>query len=97
MNVRALTMGLEAPPPPDRTTAPEDAALRKVAEELEAAFLRHLLEASKIGGEEMESGYGAMVVDALASGIQAGMWKMLKFAGWSLQYLAQWTNGLVTE
>lgn len=39
----------------------------------------------------------ARALQYLAAGIQAGMWKMLKFAGWSLQYLSQWTNGLITE
>ena len=42
-------------------------------------------------------GKHARTLQYLAAGIQAGMWKMLKFAGWSLQYLAQWTNGIVTE
>lgn len=33
----------------------------------------------------------------LSAAVTAGMWKMLGFAGWSLQYLAQRSNGLVTE
>lgn len=42
-------------------------------------------------------GKHARSLQYLAAGIQAGMWKMLKFAGWSMQYLAAWTKGLITE
>ncbi|MFO0592815.1 MAG: hypothetical protein U0441_35050 [Polyangiaceae bacterium] len=50
----------------------KDAALERAASEMESVFVRHLLEAAKIGGENNESGYGSMAVDALASGIQQG-------------------------
>ncbi len=52
--------------------APKDHALARAASEMETVFVRHLLEASKIGGPSGESGYGSMAVDALASGIERG-------------------------
>ncbi len=47
-----------------------DAELEHAAREMESVFVRHLLEAAKIGGEKSQSGYGSMAVDALAQGIQ---------------------------
>lgn len=49
-----------------------DPALKRLCGEFETAFLHQVLQAAKIGGKEMEHGYGAMAVDALAGGIQAG-------------------------
>jgi Rod binding domain-containing protein len=52
--------------------APKDHALARAASEMETVFVRHLLEASKIGGPSGETGYGSMAVDALATGIERG-------------------------
>lgn len=49
-----------------------DPQLKHVAEEFEGIFLRQLLQNAKVGGKDGDHGYGAMAVDALASGIQAG-------------------------
>jgi len=49
-----------------------DPALKRLCGEFETAFLHQVLQAAKIGGQKMEHGYGAMAVDALAGGIQAG-------------------------
>lgn len=51
---------------------PRNPALEKAAAEMEAVFIRQLLAAAKIGGQSSDSGYGAMAVDALATGIQNG-------------------------
>ena len=51
---------------------PVDPALKRACGEFEASFLRQLLQAAKIGGEGGDHGYGAMAVDALAGGIEAG-------------------------
>ena len=51
---------------------PTDPALARAAKEFEAAFLRQILESAKIGGKDAKHGYGAMAVDALASGLEAG-------------------------
>ncbi len=48
------------------------ANLHKVAEEFETLMVHQLLEAAKLGGEEKDSGYKGMVVDAAASGISKG-------------------------
>lgn len=50
----------------------KDKALAHAAAEMEAVFVRHLLEAAKLGGSSSSSGYGSMAVDALAAGIQKG-------------------------
>lgn len=42
-------------------------------------------------------GARARALQYLAAGIQAGFWKMLKFAGHSMQYLGQWTGGFITD
>lgn len=47
-------------------------ALQRACEEFETAFIKEMLRAAKIGGNEADHGYGAMAVDALAGGIQAG-------------------------
>lgn len=52
--------------------AKPDPALHRAVSEMESVFVRHLLEAAKLGGKSGESGYGAMATDALAAGIQAG-------------------------
>ncbi|MFO0553042.1 MAG: hypothetical protein U0271_31940 [Polyangiaceae bacterium] len=52
-----------------REPSAEDVALTRACRELEAVFLRQLLEASKIGEQGGRSGYGPMVVDALASAL----------------------------
>ena len=53
--------------------SPQDRALAHAASEMEAVFVRHLLEAAKIGGSQSSaSGYGSMAVDALAAGIETG-------------------------
>ena len=51
---------------------PVDPALKRVCDQFEASFVKQLLEAAKIGGEDGERGYGQMAVDALAGGIEAG-------------------------
>lgn len=48
----------------------KDLALEHAAREMETVFVRHMLEAAKIGGEKSQSGYGSMAVDALAQGIE---------------------------
>jgi Rod binding domain-containing protein len=48
------------------------ANLHKVAKEFETVMVHQLLEAAKLGGEEKDSGYKGMVVDAAASGISEG-------------------------
>jgi Rod binding domain-containing protein len=52
--------------------APKDPGLARAAAEMESVFVRHLLEAAKIGGPSAQSGYGSMAVDALATGIEQG-------------------------
>lgn len=51
---------------------PADPALHRACEEFEAAFIKQLLTAAKVGGKQQDHGYGAMAVDALADGIVAG-------------------------
>lgn len=56
----------------ERAAPKKDAGLARAAAEMESVFVRHLLEAAKIGGPSGQSGYGSMAVDALATGIQQG-------------------------
>lgn len=56
----------------ERAAPKKDAGLARAAAEMESVFVRHLLEAAKIGGPSAQSGYGSMAVDALASGIEQG-------------------------
>lgn len=54
-------------------TATADPRIAHVAAQFEEVFVRQLLTAAKIGGGKDEGGgYGAMAVDALASGISEG-------------------------
>jgi Rod binding domain-containing protein len=48
------------------------ANLHKVAKEFETLMVHQLLEAAKLGGDEKDSGYKGMVVDAAASGVSLG-------------------------
>jgi Rod binding domain-containing protein len=52
--------------------APGDPRLRKAAQDFEQAFVRNILDAAHFGGKDGEKGYGAMAVEALASGIESG-------------------------
>ena len=52
------------------TKAKED--VKRVAREFEGMLVRQLVSAAKVGGKNSESGYGAMAVDALASGVMDG-------------------------
>ncbi len=54
-----------APRPSD---AKENPALDRACKEFEAVFLRQLLEVSKVG-KQAGSGYGSMIVDALATSV----------------------------
>ena len=51
---------------------PTEPALRRACEEFETSFIKQLLHDAKIGGKDADHGYGAMAVDALAGGIEAG-------------------------
>ena len=57
---------------PARPEKARDPHLAKAAQDLEGIFVRQLVAAAKLGGKSGQSGYGAMAVDALANGIQAG-------------------------
>ena len=59
-----------AEPPPSPAQVKKQAGIHKAAQDFEAVFVRQLLTAAKFGGDKGSSGYGAMAVDALASGIQ---------------------------
>lgn len=47
----------------------ENGELDRACADFEAVFLRQLLEVSKVGAQAGKSGYGSMVVDALATSI----------------------------
>ncbi|MEO8877787.1 MAG: hypothetical protein ABI461_19495 [Polyangiaceae bacterium] len=49
-----------------------DPNIAKVASQFEQVFVRQLLSAAKVGGSQESGGYGAMAVDALATGISQG-------------------------
>jgi len=50
-----------------------DPKLARVAAQFEEVFVRQLLSAAKMGGDEKEGGgYGAMTIDALATGVSQG-------------------------
>jgi Rod binding domain-containing protein len=61
-----------APTQVSPASTPETRELARVAKELEGVFLRQLLAASKFGEEAGKSGFGTMVVDALASSVAEG-------------------------
>jgi Rod binding domain-containing protein len=71
--VRAVSTGAAAPAAAAKEPSKaKDAALKRAAEEFEGVLLRQILQTAKIGGKGGEKGYGAMAVDALATGLQAG-------------------------
>jgi Rod binding domain-containing protein len=50
-----------------------DPKIAKVAAQFEEVFVRQLLSAAKMGGDNKEGGgYGAMTIDALATGVSQG-------------------------
>lgn len=50
-----------------------DPKIAHVAAQFEEVFVRQLLSAAKMGGDEKEGGgYGAMTIDALATGVSQG-------------------------
>jgi hypothetical protein len=65
-------------PPPDgavKATKLDPAKLAKLTEaarQFEAVFVRHLLKSARFGGDEAAGGYGAMVVDAMATSVTSG-------------------------
>lgn len=61
-----------APTPAAPVSTPETRELARVAKELEGVFLRQLLAASKFGEDAGRSGFGTMVVDALATSVTEG-------------------------
>lgn len=44
-----------------------------------------------------EPGSAARALRYIAASVQAGMWKMVKFAGWAMGYLGEWTEGFITD
>jgi len=68
----AATAAAKASAAPAGTKKPGDPALHRACEEFEASFVKQLLQAAKVGGKNQDHGYGAMAVDALASGIVSG-------------------------
>jgi Rod binding domain-containing protein len=58
---------------PKVTPQKHDPKIAKVAAQFEEVFVRQLLSAAKMGGDEKEGGgYGAMTIDALATGVSQG-------------------------
>ena len=50
-----------------------DPKIAHVAQQFEEVFVRQLLSSAKMGGDEKEGGgYGAMTIDALATGVSKG-------------------------
>ncbi len=75
MKVSSVSSSTTPPVIPDGATSSVAASrtrLHKVAQEFEAVMVHQLLEAAKLGGEEKDSGYKSMVVEAAASGISEG-------------------------
>jgi Rod binding domain-containing protein len=67
----AAARAATAPHPTGKTAPKVPAELSKLASEFEGIFVRQLLQSSEIIGKSA-GGYGAMAVDALASGIEQG-------------------------
>jgi Rod binding domain-containing protein len=49
-----------------------DPKMAHVAQQFEEVFVRQLLSSAKMGGEKEEGGFGAMTIDALATGVSQG-------------------------
>jgi Rod binding domain-containing protein len=72
--VRAVTPGVgPAVSSPETVEAKtETRELERVAKEFEGVFIRQLLAASKFGEDAGRSGFGSMIVDALATSVTEG-------------------------
>jgi Rod binding domain-containing protein len=49
-----------------------DPKVAHVAQQFEEVFVRQLLSSAKMGGEKADGGFGAMTIDALATGVSQG-------------------------
>ena len=66
-NPRTTGATSEATKGPKATAEAEK--LTRAAGEFEAVFMRQILKTAKFGGKTSDSGYGGMIIDALATGV----------------------------
>ena len=70
MKIERTSLALAKPEP--QAASKPNPALDRACREFEGVFVRQLLTAAKMGEQAGKSGYGPMVVDAMASAIADG-------------------------